>query len=709
MANPEHIKLLKKGAKVWNEWRDENTHAKPDVSGANLSYEHLKNVNLSDANIRGTNFKGANLEKANFCNAEGGVNPIRCLIQCLTSLLCGLSAGYLSAWSSRYFFKINEENLKLLDIDFNTIQAFVGGMLVFIIAFIMLVFSIKRNKILVFAGVGFLVLALTARLPLYLAMIEPNTSIWSVVKFKGLAWGFTESVTGTMFIGMIVLISLAGALAVPSLVSCALSLAFGWTIAWIVSWVGSTVFGMVGALSLAAPVFVIASSVYIAHCTYKENEQFFLLRKLGLSYISFGGTNFKDANLNQANFNGACLGSTYFNGNENMVGTIWKDTRKTEMACFFDTILENTKVRNLLVSLDGKEQIFNSLNLKGVYLRVADLRGSDFRDTDLRNADLSMANITGIKLHGTSREDWIIDSVECDYVFMGENGKERRPEKNNFKPGEFEELYKNISAIDENLIERFIEFPPEYHQAGISILNYFGTVLKKKYPDTKARIIIEQEDLKVKMIIDPQDGRDREIIEKTLTEYGLVVTGNMKPEEFTDDKLLLIELKNELRMARFRVETQKEMLLDKSAQIDTLLSIVGSAVQKQPEINVNQKVTGGDTIDINADGDVTFAKDRAMAQINKTVTEAANIPEALTSNLRELMAAVENMVGEMAGEKAEEIFGDLRALADEISKAQPRKKWCELSAEGLISAAKLVGTSGKQVIESARAVVELLD
>ncbi|MCP4350955.1 MAG: hypothetical protein GY795_36275 [Desulfobacterales bacterium] len=63
-----------------------------------------------------------------------------------------------------------------------------------------------------------------------------------------------------------------------------------------------------------------------------------------------------------------------------------------------------------------------------------------------------------------------------------------------------------------------IEFSPEHHQAGIAILDYFGTVLRKKYPDTKATVSIKQEHMKLTMIIDPVEG-EAEIIEKALDEY----------------------------------------------------------------------------------------------------------------------------------------------------------------------------------------------
>ncbi len=68
--------------------------------------------------------------------------------------------------------------------------------------------------------------------------------------------------------------------------------------------------------------------------------------------------------------------------------------------------------------------------------------------------------------------------------------------------------------------ERVIEFPPGYHQAGIAILDYFGTVFRKKHPDIKATVYIIQKDMKLSMVIDPVEGGDDggEIIEKALDE-----------------------------------------------------------------------------------------------------------------------------------------------------------------------------------------------
>jgi hypothetical protein len=33
MANPEHLKILKKGVEAWNKWRKENPDIQPDLTG----------------------------------------------------------------------------------------------------------------------------------------------------------------------------------------------------------------------------------------------------------------------------------------------------------------------------------------------------------------------------------------------------------------------------------------------------------------------------------------------------------------------------------------------------------------------------------------------------------------------------------------------------------------------------------------------------
>jgi uncharacterized protein YjbI with pentapeptide repeats len=74
MANQEHVKILRRGVKIWNRWLAEDPHIRPDLSGAdlgraNLHGAYLRRANLSraylsQANLIQTNLRGANLRAA---------------------------------------------------------------------------------------------------------------------------------------------------------------------------------------------------------------------------------------------------------------------------------------------------------------------------------------------------------------------------------------------------------------------------------------------------------------------------------------------------------------------------------------------------------------------------------------------------------------------------------------------------------------------
>ncbi|MCP4348861.1 MAG: hypothetical protein GY795_25560 [Desulfobacterales bacterium] len=45
-------------------------------------------------------------------------------------------------------------------------------------------------------------------------------------------------------------------------------------------------------------------------------------------------------------------------------------------------------------------------------------------------------------MHQTVRDRWKIRDITCEYVYLDENRKKRDPEEGNFRPGEFEKLYR---------------------------------------------------------------------------------------------------------------------------------------------------------------------------------------------------------------------------------------------------------------------------
>jgi len=90
MANPEHLKILKQGVKVWNAWRRKNPDIKPDLSQTDLSKRVMiwpdlspdifvlspnEEPDLITANLKEVNLKKTSLEKsvligANFSGSD---------------------------------------------------------------------------------------------------------------------------------------------------------------------------------------------------------------------------------------------------------------------------------------------------------------------------------------------------------------------------------------------------------------------------------------------------------------------------------------------------------------------------------------------------------------------------------------------------------------------------------------------------------------
>jgi hypothetical protein len=70
MANEEQLKILKKGTKVWNEWRSKHKEVKIDFSYTVLNEANLNEANLSVADLSGVYLMGAYLCGANLCGAD---------------------------------------------------------------------------------------------------------------------------------------------------------------------------------------------------------------------------------------------------------------------------------------------------------------------------------------------------------------------------------------------------------------------------------------------------------------------------------------------------------------------------------------------------------------------------------------------------------------------------------------------------------------
>jgi uncharacterized protein YjbI with pentapeptide repeats len=123
-------------------------------------------------------------------------------------------------------------------------------------------------------------------------------------------------------------------------------------------------------------------------------------------------------------------------------------------------------------------------DLRGANLEMANLQGADLQNANMAKAcfykaDLEMANLegarltetifkeaylTGVYLYETGRDNWKIDGIKCNYVYFIQQPigfwnfparkrkqwelEHRIPQNRDFRPGEFEELYKQLPTFE---------------------------------------------------------------------------------------------------------------------------------------------------------------------------------------------------------------------------------------------------------------------
>jgi pyruvate kinase len=134
-------------------------------------------------------------------------------------------------------------------------------------------------------------------------------------------------------------------------------------------------------------------------------------------------------------------------------------------------------------------------------------------------------------------------------------------------------------------IHRSIEFPPEYRESGIAILSYFSKIVQSKYRDLEVGVTIGQLGNKVTLVVETPEGK-KEAIEQTLAEYGMVVLGEMAPEELLDSKIEALALRQELRLAQVRIEGLKEIGILQNETLRDLNRMLALSIQSRGQTTI---------------------------------------------------------------------------------------------------------------------------
>lgn len=294
------------------------------------------------------------------------------------------------------------------------------------------------------------------------------------------------------------------------------------------------------------------------------------LKGKSLKHINLGDAYLKNANLEKVNLEGANL--QFANLGRANLRNANLDSALLDNASFVASNLQGANFKNVTI----KNTNFRRAKLINVDLSKSHLFKANFKGANFKNAILD-----GVNLIASSIEQATFENVSLNGIIISESQIKFFPKKLIQKYENTITIPKPISArsFKEDALIRSIEFPPEYKQAGISILHYFSEILSQKYPEENVKVRIEQEHLKITMIIESENGQE-EKIQKELESYGLVITGKMPVEQFCNNPIDAMALRQKLEIATLEVKHTKELMYAERNQYETRISSLEEFLHK---------------------------------------------------------------------------------------------------------------------------------
>ncbi|MHC5819386.1 MAG: pentapeptide repeat-containing protein [Nostoc sp.] len=635
--------------------RGRNFKGRTDLAGANFSY----------ADIRGANFTNANLTGANFSNAKAGLQRRWVIFLVLISwLLSGLS-GFL--WAVNGFLVAQKFNTGL---DIEDEIGFWTALIVLIAFFFV---TIRQGVV---AGLGAFAFTVTFTVAVAVAVAVAFPVAVTVAVAVAKAGAFAGAVTVAVAFAFAVAVAFAFAVAVAGAVTVAVAFAFAVVVAVAVARDVAVAVAFAFAFAVAGTLF----SIYISWRAMKGDEKHSLIRNIAIAFAATGGTSFRGADLTNADFTQATLKSTDLR-NTILICSRWHQAKMLDRVRPGSTYLQNSQVRQLLLTRQGQDKNFDGQNLRGINLKEANLAdtsfiGADLSEASLQDADLSRAklkqtqldgtDLTGATLTGAYIQDWGItsdtkfDGVRCEYVYM------RLPTTENPEPLRKPDNHKEVFADGEfgDFIKPIFDTLDLYHSQGVDprAIAISFKQLAENHPEADLRIV----GMEVR-------GEDKFLL-------------RAKTAATADKSQLSAEYFDNYNQLKALSQSQQLLLVEKSDRIRNLENMITTALG-QPKSYTQGNTIMSDISGINIQGSSNVSGIAGNSSIANLGTISGNVSIALNQlpdspdtekpGIKELLTQLQEAISQstdLPDEEKTEALEQVKAIAEAAKNPQESAK-----------------------------------
>jgi uncharacterized protein YjbI with pentapeptide repeats len=627
-----------------------------DLSGESLRGLNLRDIDLSGADLsrcdlRGTRFVNATLRDTVLTQTKAGLQNCFLLVHLAITLTMAAifnfgGAAFGAVLIATFFDQSMVENF-----------TYIPG-LVLIIMMLSTFLSITHQGFTLRALNTMLILsAVVVLATVESSLIVPNLSVGvgslailgafifvSVFGFAVAVAGLVVSMTASLsvgLLGLVVIVTIAGA--------------------------GADVVGVSGIGTISVAVIGAGWSGYVAWRALKGDDKFAMVRVFALALGAVGGTSFSGADLTGAYFTQATLKNTNFADSRqrrtHLTRVRWHDTQKLDRARLGTSILQNTKVRDLVVSLNGADQDFSNLTLRGANLAGANLIRANFTgailsEAVLSDANLQQANLTEASCIGTdfSRADFTgatleawniesttkLDDAHCDYVYLLRHQQERRPSSGTFGPGEFTKLFQEVLDTIDLIFRNGVDWKAFMHTLQQVQVQYDNADLSVQSIENKGDGVVV-----VKLNAAP--GADKPAIHQAFTEiYQLAfkaAEAQYKAQLHAKDEQI-----SDYRQQNANMQEVVKLLAQRPITVDVTATAESKAMQGN-DYSRSVSIGGDATGNVFQSGDGNTAKIE-FQQVRLPPPESVNIQAELWA-LHRILASLNDPVTDGIAQKLE--------------------------------------------------------
>lgn len=694
-----------------------------NLQSTSLRGKNLAQTNFSDADIRGKDFSNVIFTGANFRNSKAGLPNSWVISLVILSLILSLLAGLISGYAAA-----------LIDNLFSVEFAWFGNLSLIITVIFLTVIFLQGFGVTLATLIELVAACLIAAI----AFLGDNLAISA--QFTALALAGVIASVGNMAVSVALVKVIASPVAPVStgLIAC-VGLLLGILL-------GGRSKGTVYLIAGLLAALAILLGAYVGWQAIGGNKKYELIRSLTIGIVAQGGTKFCGADLTDADFTEASLKSVDFR-QANLTRTCWFQAKHLEQAHVEGTYLELGKIRQLVITKDGRDNNYNHLNLRYLNLKDANLQGASFISTDLSEAALQNANLFSAKiaqtqlyqanltkacLTGAYIENWGIstntqlDGVKCDYVYMrlptsDDPDPWRKPDNRQeiFQEGDFTDfiapviktldLYQSQN-VDPREVGRKFKTLDLFHHEGIdpTAAAIAITQLVESNPEAELKLVAlkgrGQEKIRLQAIV-ADDANPSKLNNEYFRRYS-----EIKSLSYSDLQALKVGIaeKDERissleKLLAYAVQQPKFYTQTYQSQGDFIMS--------QSKGNVNISGAQGDITGVNAVGENSSMTGVALGAISGNVTNTINqlpdYPDTDKPGIKELLNELQTVIeadANLSDEDKEEALKQVQAIAEAGQKPEDGTmqkmvknalKFLKGTIADLPSTVELVQTCGK--------------